>query len=158
MRSRRASTIPACRWRSLWPERSSARSKKSSRRSQSRLRLPALRIRRRDLAAFAVIGAVFAGTLLTSRPNPVARPAVVVAPSPVVEQPVASTAPDFGSLDEDIGSVVVVSWRGTDINTVRSLLDDGRVGGVLLFGSNFNGPAGLASLTESLRALTSSAC
>ena len=104
-----------------------------------------------------MIGAVFAGTLLTSRPTPVARRAVV-APSPVVEQPVASTTPDFGSLDEDIGSVVVVSWAGTDINTVRSLLDDGRVGGVLLFGSNFNGPPGLASLTESLQALTSSAC
>ena len=54
--------------------------------------------------------------------------------------------------------MIVVSWRGGDISPVRSLLDDGHVGGVLLFGSNFSGPAGLASLTNRIRVLDSSAC
>ena len=107
----------------------------------------------------AVIGVVVIGTMLTSRPVLTPRPARATSVSiPVVDQPATSTAPDFGSLDEDIGSVVVVSWRGGDINPVRSLLDDGHVGGVLLFGSNFSGPAGLASLTDRLRALTAGAC
>jgi beta-N-acetylhexosaminidase len=118
-----------------------------------------LRIRPQDLTALAVIGVVFVGTMLTSRPVLTPRPAKATSVSiPIVEQPASSTAPDFGSLDEDIGSVVVVSWRGGDINPVRSLLDDGHVGGVLLFGSNFSGPAGLASLTDRLQALTASAC
>ena len=114
---------------------------------------------RRDLIAFAIIGAVIAGTLLSARPIPAARPVVSASsPVPVDEQPVSRTEPDLGSLDEDIGSVVVVSWRGSDIDPVRSLLDDGRVGGVLLFASNFDGPASLASLTDRLQALTTSAC
>ena len=114
---------------------------------------------RRDLIAFAAIGAVIGGTLLSARPMPAPRPAVAVSvPVPVVEQPASSTAPDLGSLDEDVGSVVVVSWRGGDIDPVRSLLDDGRVGGVLLFASNFSGPAGLSSLTERLQALSTRAC
>jgi beta-N-acetylhexosaminidase len=67
--------------------------------------------------------------------------------------------PDLGSLQEDIGSVLVVSWRGTEISPgIRSLLDEGRVGGVLLFASNFSDPAGLKALTDSLHSLTSSAC
>ena len=37
-------------------------------------------------------------------------------------------------------------------------MDDGRVGGVLLFASNFNGPAGLASLTDRLQTVATSAC
>jgi beta-N-acetylhexosaminidase len=116
-----------------------------------------VRSQRRDLIAFAVI----ASTILTACQSPSSRPAAAVSsPLHVVEQqPVSSTAPDLGSLDEDIGSVVVVSWRGSDINPgVRSLLDDGRVGGVLLFGSNFSGTAGLASLTDRLQALATSAC
>ena len=116
-----------------------------------------MRSQREDLIAFAVI----AGTILTACQSPAVRPtAAVSSPVRVVEQqPVPSTAPDLGSLDEDIGSVVVVSWRGSDINPgVRSLLDDGRVGGVLLFASNFNGPAGLASLTDRLQGLATSAC
>ena len=118
-----------------------------------------MRSLRQDLVAFAVITAVIAGTMLSAHPIPIARPAAAVSIHvPVVEERVSSVAPDLGSLDEDIGSVIVISWRG-DINSgVRSLLDDGRVGGVLLFASNFSGPAGLASLTDRLRALTTSAC
>jgi beta-glucosidase-like glycosyl hydrolase len=73
--------------------------------------------------------------------------------------PASSPVPDLGSLQEDIGSVLVVSCQGTEISPgLRSLLDDGRVGGVLLFASNFSGPAGLRALSDSLQALASSAC
>jgi len=65
----------------------------------------------------------------------------------------------LGSLDEDIGSVLVASWSGTEITPgVRALLDDGRVGGVLLFASNFGSPAGLKALSDRLAALSSSVC
>lgn len=115
--------------------------------------------RRYVLISLVVIGAVVAGVMLTMRPAPVPRPASVVS-SPAVETPVPTpSAPDLGSLDDDIGSVLVASWRGTGIPPgVRSLLDDGHVGGVLLFASNFSGPEGLAALSDSLRSLASSVC
>jgi beta-N-acetylhexosaminidase len=117
------------------------------------------RARRYGLISLVVIVAVIAGVILTTRPAAVPQPTAVVM-SPAVETPVpATSAPDLGSLDDDIGSVLVASWRGTGIPSgVRSLLDDGRVGGVLLFASNFSGPEGLAALSDSLRALASSVC
>jgi beta-N-acetylhexosaminidase len=76
----------------------------------------------------------------------------------VVEQ-VADSGPDLASLQEDVGSVLVVSWRGTNLPpAVLAMLDDGRVGGVLLFASNFDDQAGLRALSDSLQALASSAC
>lgn len=72
---------------------------------------------------------------------------------------VADSGPDLGSLQDDVGSVLVVSWRGTGIPPgLRALLDEGRVGGVLLFGSNFDGSAGLKALTNSLHELAKTAC
>ena len=112
------------------------------------------------LIAIAVTAAVVASVMLSARPARVPTP-IAAAPTPVLEEPVpvSSSVPDLGSLQEDIGSVLVVSWRGTAITpALRSLLDDGRVGGVLLFASNFSGPAGLKVLSDSLRALASSAC
>jgi beta-N-acetylhexosaminidase len=114
--------------------------------------------RRFGLISLVVIGAVVAGVMLISRPGPVQRPTAAVS-VPVVEAPPTPSAPDLGSLDDDIGSVLVASWGGPGISPgVRSLLDDGRVGGVLLFASNFSGPEGLAALSDSLRALASSVC
>ena len=116
--------------------------------------------RRYGLIALAMVGVVVAGVLLTTRPGPVSRPAVAVV-TPVIEAPVAaiSAAPDLGSLDEDVGSVLVASWRGTEVTPgVVSLLDENRVGGVLLFASNFNGPEGLLALSDGLRRLAASAC
>ncbi len=104
--------------------------------------------------------AVIAGVLLITRPSPIRQPTAAV-PAPVIEAPMTATssAPDLGSLDEDIGSVLVVSWRGPGIPPgVRSLLDDGRIGGVLLFASNFSGPDALVALSDNLRALASSTC
>ncbi|MHB8588865.1 MAG: glycoside hydrolase family 3 N-terminal domain-containing protein [Candidatus Dormibacteraceae bacterium] len=121
---------------------------------------------RQDLIAFAVIGTVIAGVMLSAQPIPAPgpipapRPIKAASPSaPVMPAPVSSSVPDLGSLQEDIGSVLVVSWRGPEISPgLRTLLDDGRVGGVLLFASNFSGPAGLRTLSDSLQALASSAC
>jgi beta-N-acetylhexosaminidase len=63
------------------------------------------------------------------------------------------------SLQDDIGAVLVVSQSGTTISpTLRSLISKGRVGGVLLFRSNFGTPAGLKAWTSQLRALASAAC
>jgi len=113
-------------------------------------------------AAFAVIGTVIAGVMLSAKP--IAEPELIAGPpSPlpvsVVPEPVSSSVPDLGSLQEDIGSVLVASWRGPGISPgLRSLLDEGRVGGVLLFASNFSGPAGLRALTDKLQALASTAC
>jgi beta-N-acetylhexosaminidase len=104
--------------------------------------------------------AVIAGVLLITRPSPIRQPTAAV-PAPVIEAPMTATssAPDLGSLDEDIGSVLVVSWRGPGIPPgVRALLDDGRIGGVLLFASNFSGPDALVALSDNLRALASSTC
>ncbi len=55
--------------------------------------------------------------------------------------------------------MLVVSWRGTSIPpALYAMLNDGRVGGVLLFASNFDGPAGLKALTNGLHQFASSAC
>jgi beta-N-acetylhexosaminidase len=121
-------------------------------------------LQRRDLVALVVIGTVIAGVMLSARPIPVPPSTATAstpttAPTPTLDVPDSSSAPDLGSLQEDIGSVLVVSWRGPAISPdLLSLLDDGRVGGVLLFASNFSGPAGLKALSDSLQALASSAC
>jgi beta-N-acetylhexosaminidase len=71
----------------------------------------------------------------------------------------SSPTPDQGNLDDDIGSVLVASWSGGAITPgVNALLDDGRVGGVLLFSSNFAGPAGLKALSDQLSAVSSREC
>ncbi len=105
-----------------------------------------------------MITVVIAGTMLSDRPLPARHISSPVAQVPV-ELPVSSPEPDFGSLDEDIGSVMVVSWRGTQITpALVSLLSDDLVGGVLLFASNFKGAAGLKALTAHLQALGARAC
>lgn len=119
--------------------------------------------KRQDLIAFAVIGTVIAGVMLSARPivqPEMSRPQSSLAPiATVVPVPTSSSGPDLGSLLDDIGSVLVVSWSGTEISPgLLSLLDDGRVGGVLLFASNFNGPQGLRALSDALQAIASTAC
>ncbi len=105
--------------------------------------------------------AVLAGAVLIGQAPEPRLTAKLSTPSPLAS-PVASpavTTPDIGSLDEDIGSVLVASWTGREVTPgLRALLDDGRVGGVLLFDGNFGTPAGLKSLSERLTALASSVC
>jgi beta-N-acetylhexosaminidase len=117
------------------------------------------------LIAVAVIGTVIAGVMLGARPITTQEPAAApllrnaVTPAAVTPVPVSDSVADLGSLQEDVGSVLAVSWRGPGISpALGSLLDDSRIGSVLLFTSNFGDPAGLKTLTDSLQALASSAC
>ena len=81
---------------------------------------------------------------------------VLASPSPT---PTPSTSQDSTSLQDDIGAVLVVSQSGTEISsTLRTLLTKGRVGGVLLFASNFKTATGLRAWTKRLQALASAAC
>jgi beta-N-acetylhexosaminidase len=105
--------------------------------------------------------ALIAGLLLAIRPGtaPHAIPAKADPPVALSVAEASPSGPDLGSLQEDVGSVLVVSWRGTTIPPgIRAMLDDGRVGGVLLFASNFSGPAGLKALSDSLQTLAAGAC
>ena len=106
--------------------------------------------------------AVLAGLVLIGEAPTARLTAAINKPSPSVSPvaaPATVTTPDLGNLDEDIGSVLVASWRGTAITPgLLALLDDGRVGGVLLFAGNIGSPAGLKALSDQLVALASSAC
>lgn len=114
--------------------------------------------RTQNLVGVLVSGALIADLVLSVRPVP-APPASPAAADPPVAASVADSAADLGSLQDDVGSVLVVSWRGTGIPpALYDMLADGHVGGILLFASNFDGPAGLKALTDSLHQFTSSAC
>jgi beta-N-acetylhexosaminidase len=83
---------------------------------------------------------------------------VLTSPSPAAS-PTPGAQNDAASLQNDIGSILVVAQSGTTISpTLRTLVMKGRVGGVLLFASNFKTPAGLKVWTTQLRALASAAC
>src|SRR5258706_14349308 len=83
---------------------------------------------------------------------------VLTTPSPNAT-PTSSALQDAISLQNDLGSVLVVSQSGTTISpTLQQLVTKGRVGGVLLFRSNFGTPAGLKAWTNRLQALASAAC
>jgi beta-N-acetylhexosaminidase len=115
-------------------------------------------MRVQNLVSVLLSSALVASLLVSVRPVP-ASPALPAVADPPVIVSVAESAPDLGSLQDDVGSVLVVSWRGTNVPpAVRTMLEDGHVGGVLLFASNFNGPAGLRALTDTLRALAAAAC
>ncbi|MGA7912034.1 MAG: glycoside hydrolase family 3 N-terminal domain-containing protein [Candidatus Dormiibacterota bacterium] len=119
--------------------------------------------RRLAQLGLVVVVALLAGMILIGRPAApklaaaLAVPTASPSPSPT---PIASPTPDLGNLDDDIGSIMVVSTQGTDISpTLSSLLTDGKVGGLLLFGSNFgSSPAGLRAWSDRLQAIASSAC
>ncbi|HUY73712.1 MAG TPA: glycoside hydrolase family 3 N-terminal domain-containing protein [Candidatus Dormibacteraeota bacterium] len=121
--------------------------------------------RRLGLLGLVVVVAVLAGMILVGRPAAPRLAAAMDSPSSPA-QPSPTTAPtqapgaDLGNLDDDIGSIMVVSTRGTDISpALRALLTDGKVGGLLLFGSNFGGSAaGLKAWSDRLQAIASSAC
>ena len=110
--------------------------------------------------AVAAIGTVIAGVTLIARPISAWEPAVTAPSLPSFSPiPASDSVPDLGSLQEDVGSVLAVSWRGTGISPqLRDLLDGGRIGSVLLFAPNFGSPAGLKALTDSLQVLASTAC
>ena len=114
---------------------------------------------RANLVALALSVVLLAGVLLGAPPKPASLQGALAGPTPAVEVPDTTPASDLHGLREDVGSVLVVSWRGAAISpTLRSLLLDGRVGGVLLFPSNFKSLDGLKALTDDLRMFASSAC
>jgi beta-N-acetylhexosaminidase len=92
--------------------------------------------------------------------GPATAPALTAAislPSPI---PSESPMPEPWNLDADIGAVMVVSWRASvPWPTVRSLLVNDEIGGVLLFTPNFAGnPSDLKDWTDRLQTLASSTC
>lgn len=102
--------------------------------------------------------AVFARAWQPSVPVAVRQPPPSVAPASPVSPSEVFDAPDM-DLDADIGSVVVVSERATEISPeLLSLLVDGQVGGVLLFARNFDGPAGLRAWADQLQAIAQQEC
>ena len=68
--------------------------------------------------------------------------------------------PESWDLDADIGSVMVLSWRGSvEWGVVEPILTRYQIGGVLLFTPNFGGsPADLRVLSDRLQALASRNC
>ena len=68
--------------------------------------------------------------------------------------------PESWDLDADIGSVMVLSWRGAvDWSDVRPVLVNNHIGGVLLFTPNFGGdPASLRELTTRIEGVAQSTC
>jgi len=79
--------------------------------------------------------------------------------SPYPYQP-DSAAPAEWNLDEDIGVVMVLSWKGTvGWASVRPVLAQHHIGGVLLFTPNFGGtPPGVREWSDRMQTLASSSC
>jgi beta-N-acetylhexosaminidase len=120
---------------------------------------------RRNLLALTLLVVVVAGVILikdVGSRNQHAGTALAVGtavPLAPSRTPSPSVPEGVAELDDDIGAVLVVSQSGTEMSpTLRSMITTGRVGGVLLFGSNFKTAAGLKAWTDRLRALASSAC
>jgi beta-N-acetylhexosaminidase len=113
------------------------------------------------MALVLVVG-LLAATVVLGQPRAI-RPMVALAPSapsPVAET--VTTTPE-SNLDDDIGSVTVISWKAGGQEgrwpTLQSLFVDGKVGGALLLAANFGGdPASLKRWSDRLAALTSSSC
>ena len=120
---------------------------------------------RRNLLALSLLVVVVAGVVLIATEGSRSRdPRAGLAAGTVMPSvPVKTASPNPGEsvagLNDDIGAVLVVSQSGTEMSpTLRSMVITGRVGGVLLFGSNFKTAAGLKAWTDQLRSLASTAC
>jgi beta-N-acetylhexosaminidase len=116
---------------------------------------------RRQTAAqigLVLVVVLLAALVLIGQPSSETRLALAVAASSPV--PSESPVPPLWSLDEDIGSVMVVSWKGTvGWPAVRTLLVEDHIGGVLLFTPNFGGtPAGVRQWSDRLQTLASETC
>jgi beta-N-acetylhexosaminidase len=114
---------------------------------------------RRNLLALILVVAVIGGATLIARSR-VAEPRPLLTHGKVaLVSPTPAVSPAATTLQDDIGAVLVVSQSGTVMSpTLRSMLISGRVGGVLLFASNFRNAAGLRAWSDQLRALASTAC
>jgi beta-N-acetylhexosaminidase len=108
------------------------------------------------------VGFVLAVALVLMGQPPASRPTLSALATPPYSAPVASPSPTAQpwNLDADIGTVMVLSWRGSvDWSAVRPVLLNNEVGGVLLFTPNFGGsPEGLKDWTDRINALATSSC
>lgn len=109
-----------------------------------------------------MVVALLAGLVVAGRPSQPAAVTVAALPSPSLglPSPAASPTVDPGNLDDDVGALVVVSWRASVPWTkVQALITADHVGGVLMFGPNFGGGvSGLRSWNDRIAALASAAC
>src|SRR5487761_1295960 len=121
---------------------------------------------RRNLVGLILVVAIVAAAIHVvadwRRTQPSARvtsgTVVLTSPSPR-PTPTSTARQDAISLQNDMGAVLVVSQYGTTISpTLKQLIAKDRVGGVLLFASNFQTAAGLRAWTNRLQALASAAC
>jgi len=113
---------------------------------------------RRNLLALILVVAVVAGVAFIARSRASDSLPLLTHDKVALVSPTPDTSPS-ATLQDDIGAVLVVSQSGTVMSpTLRSMLISGRVGGVLLFASNFKNAAGLRAWSEQLRALASTAC
>jgi beta-N-acetylhexosaminidase len=115
------------------------------------------------VATVALIVVVVVWILLAEKPLMPARPSpspAVAITSPTALPTPAPTPTAEWNLDEDIGSIMVLSWTAsTPWSQARDVLVNDQVGGVLLFAANFGGtPLGLKNLDDQLLALSSSSC
>ena len=101
-----------------------------------------------------------AGLVLVGRPSTASPTAAVFTPTLIPATAPEATPTPEDDLDSDIGAVMVFSWRGAlDWSAVRPYLVEDRVGGALLFTSNFGGtPAGMKDWSDRLTALATSEC
>lgn len=105
-----------------------------------------------------VVVALLSVLVVLGRPSFDAElPVALSLPSAV---PSESAPPRAWDLDEDIGAVMVLSWKGTvGWDSVRPVLLRYHVGGVLLFTPNFGGtPAGARVWSDRLSGLASASC
>src|SRR5258708_9884188 len=111
--------------------------------------------------AFALVVGRLATIVVLGQPQAIRLLVAVPTPPPLAEQ--AGAAPDLAGRGEDIGAVMVISWKASGQSAMwpvlQSLFVDRGVGGVLLFGSNFGGdPGALKEWGDRLTGLAASAC
>lgn len=114
---------------------------------------------RRNLLALILVVAVAGGAILIVRSRDGEPTSLLTHGKVALVSPTPTASPAATTLQDDIGAVLVVSQSGTVMSpTLRSMLVSGRVGGVLLFASNFKNAAGLRAWSQQLRALAATAC
>ena len=119
-------------------------------------------MRRRLLVqvGFVVVIALLAVVVWIGQPASAPSVAVALATPSAMPSAAGSPPPEAWDLDADIGSLMVISWRGAvGWNVVGPLLRRDRIGGVLLFTPNFGGtPAGVRVWSDRLQQLARSEC
>jgi len=96
-------------------------------------------------------------------PQPIVPTVVAPEQTPLAQtSPTASASPTAApwNLDEDVGTLMVLSWKATTPwSSVRAELVNDHIGGALLFAANFGGTAqGLSQMTSRLNGIASTTC